>query len=184
MTIQKSIKIDGDHNFFDTTGMLYKEFPSDFRQIRYFTLLIVQKSPVRLRELNLLEQQISELIKNAVKHGNKLDTRKKVKIWYSFSEDEAHIIVEDEGNGFKEIEKWNDFYCKRTRVIENEKTDVTDLVKFISYRTRKSDDNDGGVALFAALEYWNQGVVFSDRRNKVAVCRKLGESSWGIPLEV
>ena len=76
-----------------------------FQTDKIFHLLIVQKSPVRIREINLLEQQISELVKNAVKHGNGSDLNKKVRVWYSFTADEAHLIVQDEGPGFKEIEK-------------------------------------------------------------------------------
>ena len=45
------IKIDGSSKLFDKTNMLYKEFPSDFRQIRYFTLLIVQSAPPEIKEL-------------------------------------------------------------------------------------------------------------------------------------
>ena len=92
----KELKADGNDPLFDKTNMLYKEFPSNFRQIRYFTLLIVQSAPLEIKEINLLEQQISEVIKNAVKHGNNCDLNKKVHIWYSFSATHAHIIVEDE----------------------------------------------------------------------------------------
>jgi len=87
--VVKEIKVDENSPLFDKTGMLHKEFPSDFRQIRYFTLLIVQSAPPDIKELNLLEQQISEIIKNAVKHGNKCDLEKKVRVWYSFSPEHA-----------------------------------------------------------------------------------------------
>jgi len=105
----KELRADGSDPLFDKTNMLYKEFPSDFRQIRYFTLLIVQSAPLEIKEINLLEQQISEVIKNAVKHGNQCDLNKKVRVWYSFSSTHAHLIVEDEGDGFKDLEKWNEF---------------------------------------------------------------------------
>jgi len=62
----KELKANGSSPLFDKTNMFYKEFPSDYRQIRYFTLLIVQSAPPEIKELNLLEQQISEIIKNAV----------------------------------------------------------------------------------------------------------------------
>lgn len=75
----KELRVDGNDPLFDKTGMLYKEFPSDFRQIRYFTLLIVQSAPLEIKGINLLEQQISEIIKNAVKHGNKCDLKKRSK---------------------------------------------------------------------------------------------------------
>ena len=109
----KELRVDGKDPLFDKTGMLYKEFPSDFRQIRYFTLLIVQSAPLEIKGINLLEQQISEIIKNAVKHGNKCDPSKKVKVWYEFSAEHAHLIIEDEGEGFKDMEKWNEFNRRR-----------------------------------------------------------------------
>ena len=62
----KELRSDDNDPLFDKTNMLKKEFPSDFRQIRYFTLLIVQSAPSEIKELNLLEQQVREFIKNAV----------------------------------------------------------------------------------------------------------------------
>ena len=61
-TAIKELRSDDNDPLFDKTNMLKKEFPSDFRQIRYFTLLIVQSAPSEIKELNLLEQQISEVI--------------------------------------------------------------------------------------------------------------------------
>ena len=66
----KELRADGSDPLFDKTNMLYKEFPSDFRQIRYFTLLIVQSAPLEIKEINLLEQQISEIwIKERSREG-------------------------------------------------------------------------------------------------------------------
>ncbi|AFG38673.1 ATP-binding protein [Spirochaeta africana] len=174
----KEIKVDENSPLFDTKNMFYKEFPSDFRQIRYFTLLVVQKAPPSIKELNLLEQQISEIIKNAVKHGNKNDPNKKVKVWYYFSEHEARIIVEDEGEGFQEIDKWNEFNRKRIEAFQNQ--DFMELANYVSYRTARSDDNDGGNALFAALEYWNAGYVFSEKRNKVGAKKIFPKKAIGV----
>ncbi|MFP4443636.1 MAG: ATP-binding protein, partial [Spirochaetia bacterium] len=109
----QAINIDPDSTLFDTEGMFYKEFSSDYRQIRYYTLIVLQKAPSEIKELNLLEQQLSEIIKNAVKHGNKKDPEKKVRIWYKFSSQDARIIIEDEGEGFQNIEEWNEFNKKR-----------------------------------------------------------------------
>ena len=147
--------------------MFYKEFASDFRQIRYFTLLIVQKAPPEIKEINLLEQQISEIIKNAIKHGNKNDKNKKIHIWYKFTKDSAHIVVEDEGEGFKELEKWNEFNHNRNDCFK--KQNFEELEKYLAFRTNQSDDFDGGNALFAAVEYWDGGVVFNSKKNCVAV---------------
>jgi serine/threonine-protein kinase RsbW len=105
----KQLIVDGDHRLFDKTNMFYKKFASDQRQIRYFALVVVQKAPPEIHEINLLEQQISELLKNAVKHGNRNDPGKSIHVWYSFSQEEARLIVEDEGDGFQNLEMWNDF---------------------------------------------------------------------------
>ena len=88
MTAIKELKVDEKSPLFDKTGMLYKEFPSDFRQIRYFTLLIVQSAPLEIKGINLLEQQISEIIKNAIKHGNRLfptrlSSSPEVSVWHT-----------------------------------------------------------------------------------------------------
>jgi Histidine kinase-, DNA gyrase B-, and HSP90-like ATPase. len=177
----KELRADGSDPLFDKTNMLYKEFPSDFRQIRYFTLLIVQSAPLEIKEINLLEQQISEIIKNAVKHGNDCDLNKKVRVWYSFSSTHAHLIVEDEGPGFKDLEKWNDFNKKRLECLYQQ--DFEHLGSFVSFRTTKSDEQDGGNALFAALEYWNGGFVYNDKKNGVAMLKKYPQRRHGISID-
>ena len=177
----KELRVDENDALFDKTNMLYKEFPSDFRQIRYFTLLIVQSAPLEIKEINLLEQQISEVIKNAVKHGNKCDINKKVSVWYSFSPTHAHLIVEDEGEGFKDLEKWNEFNRKRLNCLHDQ--NYEDLANYVSFRTLDSDDQDGGNALFASLEYWNGGFVFNEKRNGVAMLKKFQQKRIGIVTE-
>jgi len=177
----KEIKCDSKAKIFDKSNMLYKEFPSDYRQIRYFTLLIVQSAPLEIKEINLLEQQISEIIKNAVKHGNQCNPEKKVKVWYSFSSTHAHLIVEDEGEGFKDLEKWNEFNRKRILCLAQQ--NFEELGNFVSFRTNRSDDTDGGNALFAALEYWNGGFVYHDKRNAVAMLKNFPQKRHGISIE-
>lgn len=174
----KEIRVDENSPLFDKTGMLYKEFPSDYRQIRYFTLLIVQSAPLEIKEINLLEQQISEVIKNAVKHGNHCELGKKVRVWYSFDSTHAHLVVQDEGEGFKELEKWNEFNRERLRILSEQ--DFESLADYVSFRTLKSDDNDGGNALFAALEYWNGGFVFNDARNAVAMLKSFPQKKHAL----
>lgn len=163
----KHLVVDGSSPLFDKTNLFYKKFPSDQRQIRYFALVIVQKAPPEIQEINLLEQQISELLKNAVKHGNKNDPSKSVHVWYHFTSEKAHLIVEDEGEGFKDLEKWNEFNTQRIKCLQERNFDELD--NFVSFRTDRSDEHDGGNALFAALEYWNEGMVYNDKKNGVAV---------------
>ena len=169
MSVVKEIIIDRDNPLFDRDRMFYKEFPGDYRQIRYFTLLVVQKAPPEIKEINLLEQQISELIKNAIKHGNRNNPEKMVKVWFLFSATHAHLVVEDEGEGFKGLDEWNEFNRKRSELFAAQ--NFEEMAEYISYRTDKSDEFDGGNALFAAVEYWDGGIVFNDKRNCVAVLK-------------
>lgn len=180
LSTQVGIQVDGKSPLFNTDGMFYKEFPADYRQIRYFTLLLVKKAPPEIKEINLLEQQISELIKNAVKHGNKCDQSKIVKVWYEFDFDRARVIVEDQGEGFQNLEQWNKFNRERLECLRNRNFEK--LVDYVSFRTPSSDDNDGGNAMFAALEYWNRGVCFNEKKNAVAVKKEFPKRRIGKEL--
>ena len=176
----KQIHIDGKSPLFDASGMFHKVFPSDFRQIRYFTLMVVQKAPPEIKEINLLEQQISELIKNAVKHGNRGDPKKSIHVWFSFSYEIARLIVQDEGKGFRRLEEWNEFNRRRTDAFQSQ--DFEQMSQYVSFTSPESDEHDSGNALFAALEYWNGGVVFSEGRTSVAVAKTFPRRSRGIAL--
>jgi hypothetical protein len=149
--------------------MYFKEFNLKFEQIRRLSLLIAQKAPEEIRELNILEQQISELLKNAVKHGNKCNPDKTVKVWFSFSTSHAHLIIEDQGDGFQNLEQWNEFYKRKMTCYHNH--DLDGMMNYLTFRTHNSDAKDGGNALFAAIEYWNRGVVYNNQKNAVAVKR-------------
>jgi len=165
----KKILIDESNQVFDKKNLHFIEFPSDFRKIRYYSKFILRTVTLMEDDLILLEQQISELIANAIRHGNKRNINKKVKVWYSFNSEKAHIIIEDEGEGFKDIEKWNEFNKKRMEAINENNYDK--MKEFILYKSLNSDDISGGNALFAALEYWNGGIVFNNKRNAVSVLR-------------
>ncbi len=165
--MNEELLINGEHQLFSKAGMNFAVFASVYESIRYYTLLIIQRSKPKADERLLLEQQVSELIKNAVKHGNGCDPAKEVRVWYRFDDNRARLIVEDQGSGFRDIEKWNLFNRKRRSYLDKE--DFVGLMHYISWRTPRSDTYDGGNAMFAALEYWNEGVVFSEERNAVAV---------------
>ncbi len=181
MEATKNIVIDDNHTLLQKEGLFFKEFPSDIRQVRFFSMLIVQKAPPEIKEINLLEQQISELIKNAVRHGNKNDINKKVRIWADFSIDHAQVIVEDEGRGFQKLEEWNEFNRKRNECFASQ--NFEEMEKYFAFRTEESDENDGGNALFATLEYWDGGVVFNNKKNCIAVYKNFGQKKYGLELD-
>ena len=166
----EEIVINDNSPLFDKKGLEYKEFPSDYAKIRFYTVLLVSSAPSRIKESNLLEQQVSELVRNGIIHGNKYDPQKSIKIWYSFNDKEGRLIVEDQGEGFKEIKEWNEFNRKRLECLR--KQDYKQLENYVSFRSKNTvndNNDDGGNALFAALEYWNAGLVFNTKGNVVAV---------------
>lgn len=164
------IRSDDNDPLFNKENMMQRSFTSDYRQIRYYTMLIMQDAAFPQDEQDLLQQQISEIIKNAIKHGNHCDTNKKITVWYSFSPTHAHIIVEDQGEGFKELDAWNEFNAQRLKCLETQ--DYDNLAKYISFKTAESDEQDSGNALFAALEFWDGGFVFNTKRNAVSMLKK------------
>ena len=58
-----------------------------------------------------------------------------------------------------------------------------DLSNFVSFKTQKSDDSDGGNALFAALEYWNGGFVYNGKKNGVAMLKKFQQKRKGVTVD-
>lgn len=79
------------------------------------------------------------------------------------------VIVEDEGDGFQELEAWNEFYKKRQEALYRE--DFNTFLELAAYKGANSTQDDGGNSLIAALEYWNGGMIFNNKKNKVGVIR-------------
>ncbi len=167
LVIRKLI-VDEGNELFDAQGMRYAEFASDFDRVRDYAALILESCPPAFREGNLLEQQLSEIIKNGIKHGNRRDSAKRLRVWYDLRK-RARFIVEDEGEGFTGLDNWNEFYRKRQTSLHEE--DFDGFLTLASWRGPGSDDEDGGNSLIAALEYWNGGMIYNGRRNKVGVVR-------------
>lgn len=164
----RTLIVDESHECWDTRGMFSREFPSDANLIRYYTVMVINKAPEAMKEKSLLEQQVSEVIKNAIYHGNKKNKAKMVRIWFSFT-DVAKIIVEDEGPGFLELENWRVFKDERDKAFAE--GDPVKMMQYVSFRTKDSTDDDGGNSLFAAVEYWNLGMIYNAKKNKVCAMR-------------
>ncbi|MDR2662215.1 MAG: ATP-binding protein [Treponema sp.] len=166
--IIRKLIVDENNELFDAQGMKYVEFKSDFSKIREYSAKILERCPKQFLEGNLLEQQLSEIIKNGIKHGNKCDGSKKLKVWYDLRY-RVRFIVEDEGEGFRQLDEWNDFYKKRQTALYNQ--DFDRFLELASYRGPESDESDGGNSLVAALEFWNGGMIYNDAKNKIGVVR-------------
>jgi len=166
--IVRKLIVDEHNELFDVKGMKYMEFPSDYSAIRKYCAILLKDCPEEFKEGNLLEQQLSEIVKNGIKHGNKCDPAKKLKVWYDLRKC-ARFIVEDEGEGFTCLEEWNEFFRKRQEALYYE--DFDKFLDLASFRGPHSDENDGGNSLIAALEFWNGGMIYNEARNKVGVVR-------------
>lgn len=164
--------VDGNSPYLKVRGMNRLEFDSDLSKIRKYSLDIIKRAPEEFKEKNLMEQQISEILKNAIEHGNKQNPEKIVKVWYRFRVEEGltHIVVEDQGAGFSRLEEWNEFFRKRTHYIETQ--DFENMMNYINYTTEDSTEMDGGNAMFAAVEYWNGGIIYNEKRNRVALIKR------------
>ena len=57
------------------------------------------------------------------------------------------------------------------------------LADYVSFKTKESDAQDGGNALFAALEYWNGGFVYNDKKNGVAMLKRFQQKRHGVTLD-
>jgi len=166
--IVKKLIVDERNDLFDAQGMRYIEFESDYTKVREYANIVLSDCPEKFKDSGLLEQQVSEIIKNGIKHGNKCDPKRKIKIWYDLRR-RVRIIAEDEGEGFKDLDNWNDFLARRQKSLYNE--DFDSFLSLASWRGPNSGPDDGGNSLIAALEYWNGGIVYNGKRNKVGVVR-------------
>jgi len=166
--IVRKLIVDDRNELFEAQGMRYVELASDLTKVRQYASQILADCPELFLEGNLLEQQLSEILKNGIKHGNHSDTKKILKVWYDFRK-RVRFIVEDEGAGFKNLEAWNEFFRQRQTALFQQ--DFDSFLSMASYRGPHSDDSDGGNSLIAALEYWNGGMIYSGRRNRVGVVR-------------
>lgn len=179
MLIIRKLIVDDRNELFDAQGMKFLELPGDYSKVREYASLVLRECPPAFREGNLLSQQLSELIKNGIKHGNRSDPSKMIRIWFDLRK-RARFIVEDEGDGFTNLDEWNEFFARRQQALETGNFDR--FLELASYRGPTSDENDGGNSLIAALEYWNGGMIYNKQKNKVGVVRWFtGGSSMLLP---
>jgi len=166
--VARKLIVDDRNELFNAQGMKFVQYPSDLTQVRKYATEVLAGCPEAFREESMLEMQLSELIKNAIKHGNGGNPAKMVKVWYDLRH-RARVIVEDEGVGFTNLNEWNDFFFRRQKALYEQDFDA--FLTLASYRGPHSDETDGGNSLIMALEYWNGGMIYNGKKNKVGVIR-------------
>ena len=92
-----------------------------------------------------------------------------------------NIAPQNEENNIEKSVHGNN--VKPINVEEINNQNFEQLADFVSFRTIKSDDQDGGNALFAALEYWNGGFVYNAKRNGVAMLKKFQQKRHGVSVD-
>lgn len=78
---------------------------SDLRNVRKVEKVaeqIAKSLRFSAEELDSLAIAVTEIVGNAIVHGNKQDRHKKVTIEFEYHDDEIVITVQDEGEGFDE----------------------------------------------------------------------------------
>jgi len=85
------------------SGRLSFTIPSDFdagRDVQKRILADIQKKGFRGQSFFAINLALEEALTNAIKHGNRLDPRKKVRVEAKVTPKRVEIMVEDEGPGF------------------------------------------------------------------------------------
>ena len=173
----------------DETNDCWNEIPN-MRCFEYFSILenlrmyateVGREAPEQMRQNFVLEQQISELIKNAMIHGNKMQAEKKVRVYFSFMglDGLAKLVVESEVCGFENAHEWNDFVLKRENVLNDMSLPIEERMKYLNFESTANDCDgkilSGGNALLASPAYWNLGVTVSIEKKRVCAMRSFAE---------
>lgn len=165
---KRFLLVDEENSLFDTKGLTCHEFLSDYNQVRFYSLILTQTLPDELQFGRLMEQQLSEVIKNAIKHGNRGSILKKIRVWRDHGKS-VRFIVEDEGEGMRNMDEWNDFNRRRRNAMRQ--GDMEQVMDLLTYKGEHSEENDGGNSLFAGLNFWDEGMIYSRKANKVVVVK-------------
>jgi len=83
------------------------EFPSSLDrtvQIGEVILNACRNHHFNEQDLFAIKLALEEALVNAVKHGNKLDPAKKIRVQYRITDQRADIAIEDQGTGFNPAE--------------------------------------------------------------------------------
>lgn len=164
--------VDEQSLLFDTTGMKKYIYPSDISKMRDYAMEVLEHLPEKYQALSfLLEYNVSELIKNAIRHGNNCDISKEITIHSEITSQYFRIVVQQQGRGFMNLEDWNVYY--RQRISAFETCNIDKMIELACYSSENSNEQDGGNALIAALDFWDSSLVFNKARNAVSALKIL-----------
>lgn len=91
----------------ETTPWMCVEFGSSLEQARQVETAVLcecKKNHFGEADLFAIKLALEEALVNAVKHGNKLDSSKAVRVQYHVTPQRADVAIEDQGAGFNPAE--------------------------------------------------------------------------------
>ncbi|MCL2647520.1 MAG: ATP-binding protein [Phycisphaerales bacterium] len=83
------------------------EFPSSLEragQVGEEILAACRRHHFNDQDIFAIKLALEEALVNAVKHGNKLDSAKRVRVQYRITDQRADVAIEDQGAGFNPVE--------------------------------------------------------------------------------
>jgi len=93
-----------------------KSVPEEHEKVEKEVLAALCDASCDAHEVFSVKLALEEAVMNAIKHGNKMDGSKTVKVSYLLKNNKIEIVVEDEGEGF-DPDKVPD--CTRDDRLEN-----------------------------------------------------------------
>ena len=76
----KQIKINSKHPVFKRKDMVTREYSSNYNKVKDIAEDIIKDIGKKYKEGQLLRYEVTEIVKNAILHGNKMDKKKNIKV--------------------------------------------------------------------------------------------------------
>ena len=118
------------------------------REVQERIVGLMEQNAWPMRDCFGVRLSLEEAMVNAIKHGNRMEPDKKVRIVCELTADEITVVIEDQGDGFK-LEEVPD------------PTDDDNL------------DKPGGRGIMLIRSFMN-GFAYNDKGNQVTMSKKLG----------
>ncbi len=120
----------------------------DAREVQERIVGLLEQNAWPMRDCFGVRLSLEEAMVNAIKHGNRMEPDKKVRIVCELTADEITVVIEDQGDGFK-LEEVPD------------PTDDDNL------------DKPGGRGIMLIRSFMN-GFAYNEKGNRVTMSKKLG----------
>jgi serine/threonine-protein kinase RsbW len=124
-----------------------------FQSMRRFLRILLQHSPLPEDSIHAIHYAICEVLLNAMEHGNRFDSRKRVKGSYVIFKDRLVVKIDDQGSGF----------------LPEDVPDPIEAPVAVAEERRRQGKRPGGYGLHLARKWME--MTFNDRGNSVVLSR-------------